>query len=323
LLIYYSLGVAYGKDDKYGFGLTAQYVDVPVSKFGLIVDSAAAGKPTPYYNTYDLESTLDLKDHASWTVLMGGWWRVSDSFDLGISGRVVPVNINLKGKVSLDKVNAEFPGDLTLTGGDAALDIVMPMTTRAGVRYRHLSEGGRELFDIELDYVYEGWSSIEDYNVKLTGNVNLSSVHDEGELGESLKDLVLGKKWRDTHSVRLGGTWNAVPDSFSVSLGGYWESGAVPNNYSNLDFLSFERFGMGSGIRISGAGLDFNLSYLFVMQEDRVVDEKYGKVFQARPLAPCPEKCGGLTGVPANAGKIESAYHQVNLGLVMHFDQWF
>ena len=326
LEIYYSLAVAYGKKDKYGFGITAQYVDVPLSKFSLVVDSTPGGQPSPYYNAFDLESTLDLSDRSSWTLLMGGWWRVSQALDLGVSGRVVPINLNLKGKVQLSKVSENFPGTLTLLGGDAAMDITMPVTARLGARYRHITDGGQELFDLEIDYVYEAWSSIEDYEVKLDGSLNLGEpTHGpvETDPGEALQDLTLGKKWRDTHSIRVGGIYNVIPSTLGLSLGGFWESGAVPNNYSNLDFLSFDRIGMGSGVQYSGNGFDLNLSFLYVMQEDRTVDERYGKVFQARPLAPCPEQCDGLTGVPANAGKIESDYYQLNMGLVMHFDQWF
>ncbi|MFT7623889.1 MAG: hypothetical protein ACI9WU_003074, partial [Myxococcota bacterium] len=129
--------------------------------------------------------------------------------------------------------------------------------------------------------------------------------------------------WKDTHSVRLGGTVNAVEDTFWVSLGGFWESGAAPNNYSNLDFPSFDRFGFGGGIRLKGYGLDLNIGVLHVIQETRDVEELFAKQFQVRPISPCPENCDEIIGVPVNAGKFESSITQFSMSLGMHFDEWF
>ena len=201
--------------------------------------------------------------------------------------------------------------------------MVMPPTLNTGLRYRHLSND-REVFDIELNYVYEAWSMLKAYDVTVSGTV---------KLGEPLNSVIdvqsmkIDKRWKDTHSVRLGGTWNAVEDIFSLSMGGFWESAAVPLNYTNIDFMSFQRFGLGGGFRYTFAGIDLNVAYMYVAQEDREVDEKYGKVFQMRPLYPCgdqsSENCNGLSGVPANAGKLTSEYHQLNVSMAFHFDQWF
>ncbi len=51
---------------------------------------------------------------------------------------------------------------------------------------------------------------------------------------------------------------------------------------------------------------------------DREVSERFGKVYQQRPLDPCPERCdggAGWSGVPSNAGKYESSYDLFALGV--------
>ena len=80
-------------------------MDVPVSKFSLVVDGTPApGKPTPYYNPYDEENTLDLTDHLSWTLIAGAWMRIVPELEIGISGRVVPINLDLKGPITLQSI---------------------------------------------------------------------------------------------------------------------------------------------------------------------------------------------------------------------------
>jgi hypothetical protein len=319
LLIYYGASAAYGKKDSYGIGLTAAYVDVPISKFSMVVDGTPApGQPTPYYNHYDQENTLDLTDHLSWTLIAGAWWRIVPELEVGISGRLVPINLDLKGDVKLQDIPGQvIPAKVTGQNLKAELDLIMPPTLNAGFRYRHLSES-REVFDIELNYVYEAWSMLKAYDVSVSGSVNIGAPINSDI---DVQSLTIDKRWKDTHSVRLGGTWNAVEDVFSVSMGGFWESAAVPLNYTNIDFMSFQRMGLGGGFRWSFSGVDLNVAYMFVHQEDRTVTEKNGKVFQVRPLFPCSEgnNCAGLTGVPANAGKLESAYHQLNASVGYHF----
>jgi hypothetical protein len=65
--------------------------------------------------------------------------------------------------------------------------------------------------------------------------------------------------------------------------------------------------------------MHLTVGYMHIFQEDREVTEVAGKALQQRPLSPCPEGCGGLTGVPANAGVFESSYDVLGLGLDVDF----
>jgi long-subunit fatty acid transport protein len=104
-----------------------------------------------------------------------------------------------------------------------------------------------------------------------------------------------------------------------VSAGGYWEQGAVPDNYSHLDFPSFDRIGVGTGLRYDSGNLQLALSYAHVFQETRTVDERFGKVFQQRPLAECPGGCGGYSGVPVNAGTFETGFDLLSWSVAWRF----
>ncbi len=334
LLLYYSLSFAYGEKEKWAIGATFQIADMPKSEFGLVVHGIPSGGVVPYYSTFDLLSTLDLKFHSAFSMIWGGWWRPIPQFEIGASARLVPVFMKPKGKVKLASVEGitlvgNKDAEPVLENGDAEIALSIPMDARLGARYRHLAPDGHEVFDLELNFVYEAWSAIKAFDVKLTGKAGVKTPNAQDPSSPfypvpitDLTNISLDKRWRDTYSVRLGGTWNAVPNWFSWSLGGLFESGAIPPQYTNLDFLSWDRFGVGTGFRFTHWGVDLSIAYMFIHQLTREVAEEDGKVFQQRPFATCPKYCDGLTGVPANAGKFESQVHQLQISLQLHFDEW-
>lgn len=54
-----------------------------------------------------------------------------------------------------------------------------------------------------------------------------------------------------------------------------------------------------------------------MLQETRVVDERYAKVYQQRPATPCP--CDGYGPLPANAGRFESGYSTISVSASYSF----
>lgn len=333
MLLYYTLGIAYGHEDTFGVGVSFQYVDAPSTEFSLVVDGNPnkSKTPNPYFNEFDLEAVLNMEDRVGFSAIVGAWWRIIPELEVAVSGRVVPVDLNLEGTVSLETspggstyqsaTNEPVLTQVELDDNRVSVDLRLPIELRFGLRYRYLDASEREVFDIELDYQYENWSTVNAIPVNLNGQaevfksgVSLSPI--------TLTDLSLQKAWKDTHSVRLGGSWNAVPDLFTWSLGGFWESGAVPENYTNIDFPSFMRFGVATGVRFQFYGVTLNVAYMHIFQETREVEERFGKAFLQKPLAPCPDGCNGVV-VPSNAGRFETAYHQLNMSLGLHFDEWF
>ena len=320
ILLYPSLAVAYGKKDCFGIGATFQWVMVPSMKLSLVVDGSPSGELHAYYSGNDVEATIELSDMTSFSAIVGGWWRPIPELEVAASGRVVPAALDLAGKFSLKNVpgQTQFTDQqLSVPGSAARMDLTLPPTAQVGARYRHL-DGAHEVFDVELDVVYEAWSMLEQYNVELDGTINLF-------VGAQAPDTVIQKRWKDTLSVRLGSTINVIDHEntgLQLSLGGYWESGAVPEGYEHLDFLSFDRFGVGFGVAGRFGLLKLSLGYNHVFQEDRDVDERFAKVYQQRPLDPCPEQCDGgkgWSGVPANAGHYETGYDLLSASIEAAF----
>jgi len=112
----------------------------------------------------------------------------------------------------------------------------------------------------------------------------------------------------------LGGTWFPA-DWIGLSAGAYWERGATPEHYTHIDLLSLDRLGVGAGVEIAVGRLDLMVGYLHTWQPDVTVDEGTAKVFQQRPVSPCPDGCAGLSGVPSNAGTFESGFDMVSVAV--------
>jgi len=309
LVLYTNLSVAYGVEDVFGVGLTLQYAMAPRVRLSVVSDGTTGTPLNAYYSPGDAETTLELKDMAAFSAIVGAWWRVAPELELGLSGRIIPVNFDLEGTVAA-QTTPNSPLEIDVVDSNARLRLTIPPSIKAGVRYRHL-DGEDEVFDVELNVVYEAWSMVSGFDAKLSGTI-------VGDVSEPLTDTETPKRWRDTVSVRLGGTVSLL-EGLELSLGGYWESAAVPQNYEHLDFMSFARVGLGIGVRGQIGPVRLSVAYSHVFQETREVSERFGKVYQVRPLRPCPDRCGGYSGVPANAGRFESAYDMLAFGLEAMF----
>lgn len=309
LLAYYSLAAAWKLRDVFGIGVTLQYVDMISMKYALVTDSTLVPDLHPVPDAGDTSSPsaqlvteLELKDRFSGTAIVGLWYRPHRRVEVGLASRVVPVFLKAKGGLNTDKqtlvsdeVNVELP-------------MTLPAIVRGGVRYIHAVDD-REWFDLELAAQYENWSVIDAFDLKFDGQIS----------GMPIQDLSIQKRWKDTVSVRLGGDYNALPPYLTVRAGGFWESAAMRENYSHLDFPSFMRGGIGAGLTGGYKGIYLTVGYMHIFQEDREVSEASGKQFQERPLRPCPDGCAGASGVPANAGTFTSQFDLLSLGLEIRF----
>lgn len=316
LLAYASVAAAYGKKDRFGVGVTLQWAMMPKTDMTLAVDAATGGPQNPYYSGNDVIATIHLADMTAFSAIVGGWMALNDHFDLAASGRVMPVSFHAEGSLSLtndkDGAGAAFSASqLSVTDPRTALDMKLAPTAAIAARW-HTGEAGKAgAMDAEVDAVWEGWSVLDDYKVKNYGKINLFGA-------QQMPDVSIAKRWRDTLSVRMGGThW--LQDGLGVSAGGYFEQGAAPLNYSHLDFPSFNRFGVGTGVRYKAGKWTANLAYAHVFQETRTVTETYGKLAQTRPLAPCPDQCQGFDSLPVNAGKFETSYDMLTWSLGVAF----
>jgi hypothetical protein len=318
LLGFAGASVAYGTK-TWGVGLTPQLATMPSLRYRMVVDGASSAPLNPYESDLDVEAEVNVSDPATFTAVAGFWLRPTPTFEVALSGRLLPVRFQAEGDVQVNNTptRAQYSEEQrSVEGSRAALELTLPRTARLGLRYRQPDEAlsGGERFDVELAFVYEGWSSVNAFNVELEGTVNIFAV--------PLTDVVIEKRWRDTLSARLGGSYH-VNDELTLSAGAFYEQGASPAEYAHVDFPSFDRVGVAGGAAFKVMEqLELMVGYLHIFESSSEVSELRAKVLQQRPIAPCPDRlgCGEsasgelYTGVPANAGSISARFKSLTLG---------
>jgi long-subunit fatty acid transport protein len=102
----------------------------------------------------------------------------------------------------------------------------------------------------------------------------------------------------------------------TLRLGGYYETGAVPLRYTNVDFASFNRFGLAAGLSLQWRFLRFSVAYSHVFQKDREVSIEETEVYKHYPLS---EQEPEQDKLKVGAGTYETSYDIVSLALAFTF----
>lgn len=330
LQIYFTLGA--GKTFRVGGGelgvgisLMAAYQD---NTFRLVVDEADLPSP-PWEEDPEAQATFEAQKLRGWrpTGVLGLSWR-KDGFAVAASYRP-PIHWETQGKVKLD-----LPEGLAVAAGAQLTDDGVTLRTwqagslRVGAGWEQGTHPGfadRPRLELEANIVWEDWSRVEYFEVETAGDIELTEF--EGSEPLNISTIRQDKQWKDTFSVRLGGSYGILP-WLTGHAGGYLETATQTKAYTNADFIAWERYGLGLGASFHVTSyLDVELGYMSIFSPDRQV--RQGKVYQSIPLSECAgpkydsdkcERAGSPPGNPQNEGKW-SAHHQIgSLGLTLHLD---
>ena len=238
---------------------------------------------------------------------LGLQFRFSDS--IKADGEAIPyINSRTPEEAPQDAADVHFEGPQP------------PVVMRFGVRYAHPREGApedavyaheRELFDIELDVVYEMNSFVDGYDLNLT-NVWLMGT----EIGDI--DMFIDHSWKDTVSVRLGGSVHLLRGHLTISAGASYESNTVPESHTRVDYLGWTRVGLGLGVIARFSIIELCLSYQHIFMPDRTVPIGSGRAYT--PIATAGEHTMDET-LPTNEGDWEASYDFVGFSLGFRFER--
>ena len=81
-------------------------------------------------------------------------------------------------------------------------------------------------------------------------NVESPVIQDAGAVGI----IELTPNWRDTYSLRLGGSWEAIPELLTARAGVYYERSAVDDTWVNMGNFDADKIGTTIGTRIEIPG---------------------------------------------------------------------
>jgi long-subunit fatty acid transport protein len=337
LVMYYTLAAAWNLERLVKFplavGVDLQWIDVPYLRFDMVTDGGQEGTIYPVNSPWDVLAHMDTSDRFNFGAVVGLWARPWRFLEVGLSSRVLPLNVHASGTMTVDLVGESLSGvtDWALCDEEKAecgkhstkttINYTQPPWIRAAVRFLS-GEPGHEDWDVEVDATYEFWSMFDEIKVDLDSYMNIPELGKYVHLG----DLHLAKNYQDTWSVRLGGDFAVLADRLWLRAGGLYESASMPQAYSNVDFEGYARWGLSTGFTVRLARwAELNAAYMHLFQENRHVGLDDTRVYQQRPGAYCtapyndPQLCDpnylGKPGAPVGAGDYSSSINIVSVGV--------
>jgi len=288
IILTYAASAAWKYQDVFGFGATAEWIQVPRLNYSLIVDGTGVSKAAnPVSAPLDILATTQGSSLFTFNAILGTWYRPAPFLELGLSGQVVPTSIVTHSTLAVTALDPATVGSIKLTRGgkvanDVTLTLPLPMIFRSGARYRGLA-GARELFDVELDVDYTTWSRVKNFTIDTNGLQATASGIDPTPLNR----IVIDKHWRDTVTVKLGGDYAVVPDLLTLRAGGYYETAVADPAYANVDFPGGPQVGGTLGASLFFHKFEVALAYQLRFQPTVSVSEANARVYQQVPSSAC------------------------------------
>jgi long-chain fatty acid transport protein len=329
IILNYSASAAFKYRDVFGIGVSLQWIHVPRLTYSLVIDANTfTGLANPVSSSLDMQATATGSDPFTFNAILGAWFRPTPSFEIGISGQVIPADIVTNSELTVKPLSSGFQGGVTLSrngrpANDVTVSLPLPLLARAGARYRHL-EGAREVFDVELDVEYETWSRAERFTLDtnhLRATFQTQSI--------DIQRIDLEKHWRDTVAVRLGGDYAVAPDALTLRAGAYYETAVADPAYASVDFPSGAQIGAAVGGSLFFGHWELAAAYELRVQPTVTVSEAQGRVYQQVPGSSCaapytdPVRCNpnylGQPSPTVNGGTYTAQSHFVSVDALYRF----
>ncbi len=267
--------------------------------------------PNAEYQPCDSQGTL-AASATSFGGTFGAMIRPLPSVAFGLSVRT-PVNLEAQGTLDPKAPKALA---VQLAPGEAFLSTRLPLVVRAGGRYIAM-DGDFELYDLELDATYEGWSAAQ-------GDGPRVRVPQLGTL-KNIDSLVV-HGYSDTFSIRAGGAYNleALDGIFSFRGGAFFDSSATDFKYTRLDFDTLTKIAGTLGLGYRHGAFAFDLGYAAIASVPRLVGDNQGDV---RPVNGAkggkPVNNDGNLLPAVNEGAYRGFTHIIAVGVTVTFDELF
>ena len=328
VILNYTATAAWKYQDLFGVGATLQWIHVPRLTYELIIDATGReSEVRPVWSELDMHATTTGSDPFTFNAILGAWYRPHPNWELGLAGQVIPSEIRTDSTLDIEQVG-DIQGELELRRGreranDVTVTLPLPLTARGGVRYRYL-ERQRELFDVELDVVYESWSRVERFTLD-SNNLVGTLAGDTVPVGV----ITVEKQWRDNVSVHLGGDYAAIPDLLTARGGVYYEMAVGEPAYANVDIPAAQQLGAALGGSVMFGNSELALAYEYRHQPAVTIREGDARVYQQAPASACeppyddPATCHpaylGQPAPAANAGTHRAHSHMLTIDWLYRF----
>jgi hypothetical protein len=131
-----------------------------------------------------------------------------------------------------------------------------------------------ELWDIELDATYVASGQVGPSRASVANDFALEFRRANGQPQEpldvkanALAQLSADRHGLDVYTLKLGGSWTALPGLLQASAGGFFQSRGVEAAYVTVDNYGLARIGFGLGMRVRLGPVDVSAAYSHIFQE--------------------------------------------------------
>ena len=216
----------------------------------------------------------------------------------------------------------------------ASMITELPLALRTGIRYGQRIEGhpnAPELWDIELDVIWERWSAVVSMDTQLNATL----------LDDRMEVFKLNHFYQDTSEFRLGGSFT-IPRKLgggwlTIRLGTYYGSNASPKEYTRLNYAAWARVGLFLGLSYRIAGVDLHLAFSHIWNGDGQAWRPWSFRAERNVSASCirpinafesedPIRCDPSAQDPErdiSRGRYEGSFTTLSLGFTVRFDELY
>ena len=183
-----------------------------------------------------------------------------------------------------------------------------PTVVRAAVRYVHRDDRtAEEIFDVELDYVFEHNSVHQGYELIFDADQVDLQLPSGGQIPDvPLPALTDRRNYKDTHSFRLGGDWRVLPGQLTLRAGATYETGAAPDEYTHLDFPALDIVSGHVGLGYDFGMITVDVSYAYTHMFSRDISDSSAGIIDVQQ----PDES---LWAPTGNGKFEGHYNVFGL----------
>ena len=280
----------------------------------------------------DTDATIDVSDNKIITWGAGIHVHTSPGWELGASYSA-PIEIHARGTADVelgDLLRNIMPGQETqivpvpdamaqcAPGGavgaiKTCLDMALPQTAQAGLRWINRDDGGRELGDLEIDVRWENWSAVDKIVAVMDGQ--------NSTVAQPVNPSDVRHGFEDVYSARLGGS-RVFGDQrqYMASFGLGYESAAAPTSWTRLDVDTAPRFSASGGLSVDVGSFRVDAGVAIVDPADRHVYDtpvdQTNATARVQPDVPVPlQPADAQPYHPFNAGSYATRYLIASFGL--------
>jgi long-chain fatty acid transport protein len=309
-LVFPTASAAYRVTPWLDLGLSAHLVLASFDQ--TMVSYADVGQcPNVEYQPCDSRGTL-AATATSFAATFGALVRPSPNVAFGLSVRT-PTNLEAQGTL-VPQSPKNLP--VQISPGQAFLSTRLPLIVRGGIRYIAM-DGDFELYDLEVDATYEGWSAAQGDGprIRIPALGSFKNI-----------DTLIVHGYSDTFSARIGGAYNfeALDGVLAFRAGGFFDSPATSYAYTRLDFDTLTKIAGTLGLGYKRSAVSFDVGYAAVASVPRLVGTDQGDV---RPVNLAqrgrPVDNDGKLLPAVNEGAYKGFTHILSVGLSVTFDELF